>query len=320
MNRAGINDVYKPTCSDPTIGRWINDFDVADLLSALALEDGDFAGAFPDVALFSKQQRLALFTDIGEHLAACEYCSRKRNNDLEFDSRLNAALRADRHIVQDLKANRSGVLEPYSPHLFLCHSSADKKFVEKLALDLSELDVRVWFDTWELKAGDSIHGCIEVALSTSAFVGIVISPDSMKSRWCKEELNAALAREIQTGSKVVLPLLYRSVALPAFLADRLYLDFRRRRLPALAELAAFIHDLDRRELAVLLSRGRLRSFADLQNLLRRLGWRTTKRVFVPSKEFRMLIHKLRQAGVEITGDEFDLLQRRPPYLRTTVVE
>jgi TIR domain len=219
-----------------------------------------------------------------------------------------------------LKANTHRTQEPYSPHLFLCHSSADKKFVEKLALDLTELGVRVWLDKWELKAGDSIHGCIEVALSTSAFVGVVVSPDSMTSRWCKEELNAALAREIQSGRKVVLPLFYRSVPLPTFLVDRLYVDFRRRRFPALAELAAFIHDLNKRELATLTSQTRLRSLEDVRSLLLRLGWRNTKRVYLPRKEYETIRKYLRQVGVEITSDEFELLQHRDAYMRTMVIK
>jgi hypothetical protein len=142
----------------------------------------------------------------------------------------------------------------------------------------------------------------------------------MKSRWCKEELNAALAREIKSGSKVVLPLLYRSVPLPAFLVDRLYLDFRRRRLPALAELAAFVHDLDKRELATLISQTRLRSFEDVRSLLLRLGWQNTNRVYVPRKEYETILKYLRQAGVEVESDEFELIQRRTAYLlRTTVM-
>jgi hypothetical protein len=49
-------------------------------------------------------------------------------------------------------------------HLFLCHSSKDKKFVRQLAEELTELSVDVWLDEWELQPGDSLHECIGSAL------------------------------------------------------------------------------------------------------------------------------------------------------------
>src|SRR5438552_16025265 len=47
------------------------------------------------------------------------------------------------------------------PSVFLCHSSKDKPFVERLALDLRKLGTGVWLDKWEIKAGDSILERIE---------------------------------------------------------------------------------------------------------------------------------------------------------------
>src|SRR6266404_4739424 len=109
------------------------------------------------------------------------------------------------------------------PHLFLCHSSKDKKFVRQLADELTELSVDVWLDEWELQPGDSLHECIGSALESSAYIGIVLSPDSVESKWCRSELQAALAREMNLSRKLALPILCRRVSLPIFLADRLYL-------------------------------------------------------------------------------------------------
>ena len=78
------------------------------------------------------------------------------------------------------------------PQLFLCHSSKDKEFVRRLASDLKELSVRVWLDEWELEPGDSLHDCIGSALQESAYVGVVLSPDSVASKWCNRELQTAL--------------------------------------------------------------------------------------------------------------------------------
>jgi len=90
--------------------------------------------------------------------------------------------------------------------------------------------------------------------------------------------------------------------------------------PALAELAALIHDLDKRELATLISQARLRSFEDVRSLLLRLGWQNISRVYVPRKEYETILKHLRQAGVEVASDEFELVQRRAAYmLRTTLI-
>jgi len=40
--------------------------------------------------------------------------------------------------------------------IFISYSSQDKKFVSKLANDLLGHKIQVWWDSWEMKVGDSI--------------------------------------------------------------------------------------------------------------------------------------------------------------------
>ena len=77
------------------------------------------------------------------------------------------------------------MMEANKPDLFLCHSSADKRFVRQLANDLSTLDVNPWFDEWELAPGDSLHESIGAALEKSAYIGVVLSPTSVQSMGAK---------------------------------------------------------------------------------------------------------------------------------------
>lgn len=109
--------------------------------------------------------------------------------------------------------------------IFLCHSHKDKPFVRRLAEDLDGLSISVWYDDWELRPGNSLHMCISDALGWSAYVGVVLSPDSVSSRWCQDELEQALTHEKRTDRNIILPLLYREVLIPAFLAGRLHVDF-----------------------------------------------------------------------------------------------
>lgn len=192
-----------------------------------------------------------------------------------------------------------------SPLLFLCHSHKDKQYARKLARDLSELAVDVWFDEWELTPGDSLHGCIGQALTRSAFIAVLLTPDSVKSRWCRSELQEGLAVENRKRRKIIIPLLCRRVALPAFLEDRLYADFNRAYYPALARLTAFIQAVDSRLVSDELSRTPPRSVEDVRKLLSRSGWDSIQ--WVEAKRFEAIRRNLKRGGINLTTDEFVLI-------------
>ena len=126
-----------------------------------------------------------------------------------------------------------------SGSVFLCHSSVDQKFVRRLASDLVKLDVRVWYSEWDMRPGDSLHESIGKALTRSHFVCVVISPDAVKSRWCKEELYQALTQE-KAGKARVVPIVLRKAALPPFLQDRLTLNVRDGYFVVLTKLVALV--------------------------------------------------------------------------------
>ena len=197
----------------------------------------------------------------------------------------------------------------HSAQLFLCHSHSDKPFVRRLAKDLSELSVDVWLDDWELAPGDSLHDRVGNALSTVAYVGVVLSPDSVKSNWCRSEVQQGLAREKRTGSKVVIPLLHKRVATPPFLEDRLYPNFSKSYMVALAQLAAFVHQLPQRELAEGLAEERPKTLDQVKHLLESIGWKGVR--YLSPEDYDTLRAILKRVGVSITEDEFDLVPRPP---------
>ena len=51
--------------------------------------------------------------------------------------------------------------------VFLSHSGADKDVVREIANRLKSDGVRVWFDEWEIRPGDSIRAKIEDGLEHS---------------------------------------------------------------------------------------------------------------------------------------------------------
>ena len=101
--------------------------------------------------------------------------------------------------------------------IFLCHSSLDKYFVGKLTQDLEEAGVDVWTYEVKIKAGDSVIEEISRAIEKVDYVGVVLSSNSLSSRWVKHEIDVAMYNQIEEGSVIVIPLLLEQVKRPTIL-------------------------------------------------------------------------------------------------------
>lgn len=89
--------------------------------------------------------------------------------------------------------------------VFFSHASEDKdSFVRGLATELTRLGLRVWFDEWTLRLGDSLRRKIDEGLRASSFGVVVLSPNFCTKNWPEAELDALFAIEM-SGKKVVLP-------------------------------------------------------------------------------------------------------------------
>ena len=113
--------------------------------------------------------------------------------------------------------------------LFLSHTSSDKPFARRVAADLIVAGIVVWLDEAEIGPGDSLIRKIEEGLTSVEYVAAFLSPNSVKSPWVTKELDIAMTREIRGRRVVVLPLLIHDIKdseIPAFLSDKLYVDFR----------------------------------------------------------------------------------------------
>lgn len=113
------------------------------------------------------------------------------------------------------------------PKAFITYSSSDKDFVKQLAESLQSRDVRVWWDTWEIKVGDSIIKKIAEGIASSSVLILILSPASVSSRWVQEELNAALIKQINDRNIRILPVLKDDCSIPPMLRSRKYADFRK---------------------------------------------------------------------------------------------
>jgi len=89
--------------------------------------------------------------------------------------------------------------------LFICHASEDKDdFVRPLAERLVSAGLKVWYDDFTLKVGDSLRRSIDEGLSKSRFGVVILSPSFFKKEWPQKELDGLVAKE-SDGPNVILP-------------------------------------------------------------------------------------------------------------------
>jgi hypothetical protein len=138
--------------------------------------------------------------------------------------RSNEAITALVHCALDL--NEDDVIHHKYDGIFLSHTSEDKPFVRRLKSDLERHGVtKVWLDEAEIQIGDSLIKKIDEGLKMTKYIGIILSPRSVKSKWVEKELDIAMNREIGSGEVVVLPLVMEECDHPSFLEGKLYADF-----------------------------------------------------------------------------------------------
>jgi hypothetical protein len=91
------------------------------------------------------------------------------------------------------------------PRVFVSHASEDKdRFVTRFAARLRANGVDAWLDKWEMLPGDSLVDKIfEEGLKDAQAVIVVLSRVSLEKPWVREELNAAVVKRINTGSKLI---------------------------------------------------------------------------------------------------------------------
>ena len=98
--------------------------------------------------------------------------------------------------------------EHYDYDVFLSHASEDKElFVEPLARELTSLGVRVWYDKFALRVGDSLRRSIDMGLAKSEFGVVIFSPAFFRKKWPQRELDGLFALEMQ-GRDRILPILH----------------------------------------------------------------------------------------------------------------
>jgi hypothetical protein len=89
--------------------------------------------------------------------------------------------------------------------VFISHATEDKAdIVRPLAHALQNAGLRVWYDEFELKLGDSLRRKIDAGLANSSFGIVVLSHPFFRKNWSQYELDGLVTREM-TGEQIILP-------------------------------------------------------------------------------------------------------------------
>ncbi|MDB5269034.1 MAG: hypothetical protein JWP58_2074 [Hymenobacter sp.] len=90
--------------------------------------------------------------------------------------------------------------------VFISHASEDKaEVVTDLAIALRASGLRVWYDDFELKIGDSLRRKIDRGLANSKFGVIVLSRSFFSKGWTNYELDGLVTRAV-SGEQILLPI------------------------------------------------------------------------------------------------------------------
>ena len=105
--------------------------------------------------------------------------------------------------------------------VFLSYTGADEAWAKQLKARMVESGLSVWLACDDVLPGAPIPSAIEIAMTASAAVVIVVSPESLASGWVRQEYETAVTLRTR-----LFPVLLRTATLPPFLARLQYADFR----------------------------------------------------------------------------------------------
>jgi hypothetical protein len=89
---------------------------------------------------------------------------------------------------------------------FISYSTRDGEFVDRLYADLQVKGVRCWFAPEDLKIGDRFRQRIDDAIRLHDKLLIVLSENSVRSAWVREEVESCLEREQRENRTVLFPI------------------------------------------------------------------------------------------------------------------
>ena len=100
-------------------------------------------------------------------------------------------------------------IEQTSYDVFVSHASEDKDdFVRDFVKCLQQHGLKVWYDEFTLRVGDSLRRSMDNGLKNSRYGIVILSEAFFSKEWPQRELDGLFAREVN-GEKVILPIWHK---------------------------------------------------------------------------------------------------------------
>lgn len=112
---------------------------------------------------------------------------------------------------------------PFTFDVFLSHSTKDKDTVREVAQRLQTDGLRVWFDEWEIKVGDSIPAKIGEGLEHSRVLVLCMSANAFGSDWARLEGHTFRFNDPLNLSRRFIPLRLDDAPIKGSLAQFVYI-------------------------------------------------------------------------------------------------
>jgi hypothetical protein len=109
--------------------------------------------------------------------------------------------------------------------VYLAHAHEDNPFSNRLADDLQQAGVSLWYDRERLEIGEDMVQRMNEGLQDYDFFLVVWSRNASQSPWVEREINVALTKQIHERRRLI-PLLLDDTPLLPLLQPLRHIDFR----------------------------------------------------------------------------------------------
>ncbi|MCX8058639.1 MAG: toll/interleukin-1 receptor domain-containing protein, partial [Spirochaetes bacterium] len=91
--------------------------------------------------------------------------------------------------------------------VFISHSSKDHEFVNELVKKLRKDNIDLFVDDLDIKVGDHIKEKIDQGLEECDFFMVILSKNSLQSKWVEEEIDIATLKKLSGKNIKILPVI-----------------------------------------------------------------------------------------------------------------
>jgi hypothetical protein len=133
--------------------------------------------------------------------------------------------------------------------IFVSYSHQDKPIVDVIVERLKGAGHEIWIDHLKLRPGDNISRKIEEGIATADAVLVVVSANSLSSKWVQQEFSSLALSEISKRAPKVIPVVIDTSSVPSYLSNYLYIDLSRDLEAGLDSLVRSLDVVQRKEAA-----------------------------------------------------------------------